>query len=184
MTLIATLTIAATATAATPNYADDQNYSDFVGRLHIDNVGIDVALYDSREQEVVDRDDSAAYFGWTNHKLIADHYTESFAPLGTVKVGESARIVREDGTVVYYECVDIFKGHNTGTGITDWNGKSVMNKADLLMYTCFDGWQNVWVMLWNKTLPPEDKGYHTYMQNVVNNTLHAIRLLTQNGNDE
>lgn len=137
-----------------PNYDDDRDYNDFSGRLYIDDVEIDVALYNNNEQYIVDRKDSAAYFDLSyarGNMLIADHNTQAFGSLGTVQVGMIARIEKENGTIAYYKCVDIFKGHNTGHGITDWNGNSVVGKADLLMYTCFDSWQNVWVVLWDET---------------------------------
>ena len=136
-----------------PNYDDDTNYSGFAGRLYIDDVGIDVALYRSNKQYVVDRDDSAAYFDlgrWPNHMLIADHNTEAFAPLCEVQVGTIAKIVKPDGTVAYFECYEVFDGHNTGKYITDWDGHNVVPNAELLMYTCFDGWKNVKVALWNE----------------------------------
>lgn len=87
--------------------------------------------------------------------LIADHNTEAFASLNAATIGMIAKIVKDDGIIVYYECVDVFKGHNTGKGITDWNGKSVVKDSDLLMYTCFDGWRNVWVVLWDQIKAPE-----------------------------
>lgn len=37
------------------------------------------------------------------------------------------------------------------------------------MYTCFDGWRNVWVVLWTKTVSPEE--------------LAAQQLLTRFGDD-
>lgn len=151
ITLIVALAITMLpASAATPDYSDDRDYDNFVGRLYIDNINVDVALYKSWEQAVVNRDDSAAYFGNPAHRIIADHNTEAFAPLGTVKVGTITRIVKEDWTIVYYECVDIFKGHNTGTRITDWDGNKVTAKADILMYTCFNGPRNIWVTLWTQ----------------------------------
>ena len=136
-----------------PNYDDDMDYDNFAGRLYVDDVDIDVALYLSNKQEVVDRKDSAAYFYMSSasgHMLIADHNTHAFGSLGNVQRGAIARIVKENGEVVYYKCIDIFKGHNTGKGITDWNGNNVVGQADLLMYTCFDGWENIWVALWNE----------------------------------
>lgn len=136
-----------------PNYDDDRDYEDFVGRLYVDDVDIDVALYNSNDQEVVDRKDSAAYFdvsGAYGKMLIADHNTHAFGSLGSVNKGTIARIVKENGEVVHYKCIDIFKGHNTGKGITDWSGNSVVGNADLLMYTCFDGWENIWVVLWDE----------------------------------
>lgn len=159
------LFMVSTTMASTPNYDDDRDYENFVGRLYIDDVGIDVALYKSWEQEVVDRNDSAAYMGWPKNKLIGDHNTQAFAPLGKTKVGTIARIVREDGAVVYYECVDIFKGHNTGGTITDWNGNNVTRQEDLLMYTCFNGSKNIWVTLWRETVSPEEKKKQEALKN-------------------
>ena len=105
-----------------PNYDDDRDYDNFSGRLYIDDIDVDVALYLSNKQEVVDRKDSAAYFDLSAARgdmLIADHNTHSFGSLGTVKVGTIARIQKEDGTIIRYKCTAIFKGHNTGKGITD-----------------------------------------------------------------
>ncbi len=140
--------------AMAENYDDDRNYSNFVGRLYINDVDIDVALYRSNEQYVVDRKDSAAYFEISSSHgsmLVADHCTQGFATLQYVEVGMTAKIVKADGSIVYYTCVDIFKGHNTGHGIVDWYGNNVADKSDLLMYTCFAGSYNVWVVLWNET---------------------------------
>lgn len=142
-----------------PNYEDDRDYEDFSGRLYIDDVDIDVALYHSNKQDVVDRKDAAAYFDLSTARgkmLIADHNTHAFGTLNAVKKGTMARIVRENGSSSDYICLDVFRGHNTGKGITDWNGNSVVGKADLLMYTCFDGWQNVIVTLWNEVEPPSE----------------------------
>jgi hypothetical protein len=137
----------------TPNYDDDRDYKGFAGRLHICSVGIDVALYRSNKQYVVDRADSAAYFDlspWNGHMLIADHNTQGFDALLDVEIGMICTIFKEDGTVAYYECVDVFDGHNTGKYISNWDGKIVMHRADLLMYTCLDYWKNVRVTLWDE----------------------------------
>lgn len=165
MILVALLVVPLAIASTPPDYTDDRNYENFVGRLYIDDINVDVALYNSNKQEVVDRDDSAAYFGWSGYTLIGDHNTEAFAPLGTVKVGTITRIVREDGTIVYYECTDVFKGHNTGYRITDWDGNKVTAKADILMYTCFNGPRNIWVTLWRETLSPEEKKKQAALNN-------------------
>lgn len=131
----------------------------FAGRLYVESIGVDVALYRTLSQEAVDRVDSAAYFdlgGARGHMIIADHCTQAFRNLGKVKTGSTACVVAADGSTAYYECTAIFKGHNTGGGITDWQGNSVIGQSDLLMYTCFDGWRNVWVVLWIKTVSPEE----------------------------
>lgn len=143
---------------APTNYHDDRDYPNFAGRLYVDALDIDVALYRSNDQEVVDRKDSAAYFDLSSARgsmIVADHNTHAFGSLGRVKEGATAYIVKNDETMETYICTAVFKGHNTGKGITDWQGNSVVGRADLMMYTCFDGWQNVWVVLWNKVQPPE-----------------------------
>lgn len=175
-----------------PNYDDDKNYSNFIGRLYVEDINIDVALYRSNKQYVVDRDDSAAYFDLSyarGHMLIADHNTEAFAPLDIATVGMIAKIVKDDGTIIYYKCVDIFKGHNTGKGISDWNGKSVVKDSDLLMYTCFDGWRNVIVALWNEIPDPTDKtqeildSYITSVNNLINEMLLEMEQFQNNSKD-
>jgi hypothetical protein len=136
-----------------PNYEDDRERLRFAGRLYIDSVGIDVALYRSMMQYIVDDTDSAAYFDvlpWKGHMIIADHRTQAFSTLVDVEIGEIARIHKEDGTNAYYECVDVFDGYNKGGYISDGKGKIVMHRADLLMYTCLDYWQGVRVTLWNE----------------------------------
>lgn len=175
-----------TAAAGAPNYDDDREYENFAGRLYIDEIGVDVALYKSWEQGVVDRDDSAAYFGWPKHKLIADHNTEAFALLGSTKVGTMAYIAKEDGAFVYYECVDIFKGHNTGGKITDWDGNDVTKKEDLLMYTCFSGSKNIWVTLWRESISPKEKKEQAVLNNysiIVNNLIDELLQATENSNE-
>lgn len=140
-------------------YADDQDYPGFVGRLYIDDVGIDVALYNSNAQAVVDRFDSAAYFDlptWRGHYIIGDHNNQSFRALHDVQVGMVCCIRPPDGEPIYYECVRVFNGINTGKYIAEENGRICMADADLLMYTCRMGWRYVRVCLWDRCEPPED----------------------------
>lgn len=155
--ILIVITLVSPISAETPNYDDDNDYKNFIGRLYINDIGIDVALYESFLSSVVDRDDSAAHFRWSKYELIADHNTEAFAPLGTTKIGTIAHIAKKNGTFLYYECIAIFKGHNTGANITDWDGNKVTQEADLLMYTCFNGSKNIWVTLWNQTVSPEER---------------------------
>lgn len=153
--LFLALLLPLTACAEPPDYTDDTAYPRFAGRLYIPDVGIDVALYRSNKQYVVDRQDSAAYFDlspWKGHMLIADHNTQAFGPLLDVTVGMDASIVHSDGTETRYVCTDVFDGHNTGKYISDWSGKIVMHRADLLMYTCLGYWRNVRVTLWMEQL--------------------------------
>ncbi len=56
----------------------------FAGRLYVESIGVDVALYRTLSQETVDRVDSAAYFdldGARGHMIIADHCTQAFRDL-------------------------------------------------------------------------------------------------------
>lgn len=147
------------ALADTPDYADDTAYSNFAGRLYIPAVGIDVALYRSNAQYVVDRVDSAAYFEYKvqGHYSVADHWTQGFATLKDVEVGMTGYIVRPDGRVDNYVCTDVFDGHNTGHGITDNSGKFVHHRAPLLMYTCLGYWRNVRICLWEEAANDQGK---------------------------
>ena len=157
ITLALILMLALTpACAETPDYSDDTAYSNYAGRLYIPEVGIDVALYRSNKQYVVDRDDSAAYFDlsrWRGHMSVADHWTQGFATLRDVTVGMEAYILHGDGTTAHYKCVEVFDGHNTGHIITDNQYREVVCKSDLLLYTCIDGWRNVRVVLFDVIEP-------------------------------
>ena len=126
----------------------------YYGRLHIPSVGIDVGLYRSSDrQAVVDRKDSACIFRLSYDRrtcLIADHYTQGFAPLMDVTVGMTGRVEKADGKTVHIVCVEVLEGHNTGHGITDDHGISVVGQHDYLMYTCMGYWRNVRICQWDK----------------------------------
>lgn len=135
-----------------PCYEDDMDYKFFAGRLFIDAVGIDVALYKDQyhKQAAVDRKDSACYFqmkngGW----IIADHNNQGFATLIDVQVGDCATIIDQDGAARHLICVEVLDGINTGHGITDRNHRIQHGRNDILMYTCLVGWQNVRICQWD-----------------------------------
>lgn len=134
-------------------YSDDGNYSGFVGRLYIPDVGIDVALYSGYSQSITDREDSANIFRWKSYygEVIADHSNQDFSELLDVSVGSEGRIELKDGSVVIIKCVAVFNGHNTGQELTDEVRNNIIGQADYVMYTCVNGWQNVRICLWNKT---------------------------------
>lgn len=159
-----------------PDVFDARDYEGFAGRLYVDEVSINVALYRGNSQEVVDREDSAAYFDLSyarGNMIIADHNSDAFGALGSVREGTVASLERADGSEEYYTCTAVFRGHNTGKGITDWNGVSVVGKAELMMYTCFDGWQNVWVVLWARTSAPADD----HDLGLIHHVIHTIQQL-------
>ncbi len=147
-------------------YADDENWTKFSGRLYIPDVGIDVALYRSNAQHVVDRPDSAAYFDlapWQGHMVIADHQHQDFSALHSVLPGMRCRIAPPQGDDMWYVCVRVMDGVNTGRYIAEESGRICMADADLLMYTCRAGWEYVRIALFNKCEPPDTEvtGYDT-----------------------
>lgn len=130
-------------------YSDDvAEY--FHGRLYIPDAKIDVALYHTHKQAVTDRKDSANIFVWKDYsgETIADHNNQEFSKLFSVEVGMTGYIQLASGDIVNIECVEVFDGHNVGKDITDNDGVSAMGRADYMMYTCRNGWQNVRICLW------------------------------------
>lgn len=121
------------------------------GRLHIPNVGISVALYDTHDQAVTDAWDSANIFTHGSYcgQTIADHSNQEFANLYSVSIGTTGYIQLADGSIINIQCVDIFDGNNIGKLIVDESGVSAHGRSDYMMYTCRDNWQNVRIWLWS-----------------------------------
>ena len=116
-----------------------------IGRLTIPDVKIDVALFGSNAQEVVDAKDSAAYFKSGDSYIIGDHWYSGFERIRDCKKGTSA-FVDTGEKVTEYVCIDVILGHNTGKLLTDMNYNSVMygvNPNGITLYTCVNGWQNI-----------------------------------------
>lgn len=133
-------------------YADDNNYPDFYGRLYVPDAGIDVALYCGSKQYITDRVDSANLFTWKEYtgRIIADHNNQEFSKLFSVEVGTAGYIWLKNGDIINIKCGEVLNGHNTVKALTDESGACVLNSADYVMYTCRDGWQNVRICLWNE----------------------------------
>ena len=123
---------------------------DYIGRLKINDANISVALYCNNKQSTTDALDSANYWKNGSGYIIADHNNQEFRTLSNVKVGTVAIIEFKDGTIKEYECVKTLNGHNTGNDLTDENYNSLYSKADILMYTCRDCWQNVTIRLFDE----------------------------------
>ena len=134
---------------STSIYDDDYDYPGFYGRLYIPAIDINVALYSSREQEVVDRQDSAAIFlnSGCEGLIIGDHNYDGFSRLFNLGEGVTGYIVLADGSTVNIQCTWFGYGHNAGP-ITDENYEPILTGYDYLMYTCYDGWKNVGVWKW------------------------------------
>lgn len=116
-----------------------------IGRLTIPDVGINVALFKSNAQEVVDGEDSAAYFKSGDTYLVADHWYSGFERIRDCKKGTIAYI--DTGTkVTEYVCTEVILGHNTKNDLTDLNYVSVLegrNPNGITLYTCVNGWKNI-----------------------------------------
>ncbi|MCF0135051.1 MAG: hypothetical protein HUJ69_01345 [Lachnospiraceae bacterium] len=128
----------------TPQYSDYE----YVGTLYLG--GTSVQLYRSYSQTVTDRDNSANYFysGFFSGAIIADHSYQAFSVLTSLGAGSSAYIEYADGSVRYMSCSNAFYGHNTGYELTD-NDYNTIPDGSFVMYTCVDGWENVYIAIWN-----------------------------------
>lgn len=129
-----------------------KNGQEYVGRLYIDRVGVDVAIYDSWKQSVCDAKDSACIFQYGTHRVIADHWNQGFDRIKQCKVGDIAYITDGNRTEQFI-CTSVLDGHNTDDGtLTDseyndfWNVKT----EDLLMYTCNGNWRNIKIVIFEK----------------------------------
>lgn len=144
--------------ARVSRYSDDTKYSGFIGRFHVPSAGIDVALYHSCEQAVVDRGDSAAVFPGTPAEsascFIADHNNQDFRALPQVRIGDRAYIQYADGSKTEYVCTQIIQGHNTAGGIpydiVDGEYQPVYGRTNLIAYTCRNGWKNILICMWDR----------------------------------
>lgn len=113
-----------------------------IGRLTIPSLGINVALFASNSQAVVDAPDSAAYFGFGNIIIIGDHQNQGFSAIRGASVGTVAYI--DDGqTKRKLVCTGRTTGTNTGTDLLDSSGASVASRGGYVMYTCNSDWTNV-----------------------------------------
>lgn len=128
----------------------DGNHEDlYSGRLHINDLGIDVALYYRGNQHTVDREDSASIFQCDCGFVIADHNYQAFSNLPNVRVGMRGYIEHEALGKIDIVCVDVFRGYNNGSHIADESGKNVMGVADYMMYTCAGDDNEVFICLWS-----------------------------------
>ena len=120
------------------------------GRLLIPSVGIDVALIlwgegksdEEVRQGVTDAEDSALLYFDGYGNVIADHKTQDFATLTSVQPGDAAYILTGD-SIYTLRCDLVTDGINTGSGITDADGKIVTARETFTCYTCMEDWTNI-----------------------------------------
>ena len=118
------------------------------GNLYIPALCVNVALYDSCEQSVVDAENSAACFKIGNMPVIADHAYQAFENLS--KAAGTTAVITQGSTVSVYVCRKVVKGINTGHCLTTDNGNAASEPYDLLMYTCQDtDGINIWIAYWD-----------------------------------
>ena len=130
-----------------------ENYGTY-GRLYVS--WYSVALYDynvntnssSSLQEIVNNEDSAAYYRNKGRLVIADHNYQGFSILGDLSEGTTSYIKFEDGSTVGYRLIKKSKGYNTGPDLVDTEGNSFFSMdSDIIMYTCYD--DGIMVTLWS-----------------------------------
>lgn len=128
----------------------------YLGRLKIPSVGINVGLFRQYQDEggpIVDAWDSAALFSTTSGcTVIGDHNNQGFNAIKRIVPGDIAEIHNIDGNIDAYVCVDVIQGHNTGDYLSDADGNKLYEVyADkLLCYTCNDHWTNITVVVFEK----------------------------------
>lgn len=108
-----------------------------LGRFTIPSVGVDVAVYDSSDQAVVDRPDSAGLFYALGQNLVADHNYQGFDAILACEVGCKAYLETADESLEL-TCTGMDVGTNTGRDIVLDSGRSIrgMNPGGYTCYTC------------------------------------------------
>ena len=123
-------------------YSADTYYTDISG----DGAGA---------QQIVDNEESAAYFKYDNYHVYADHDNTGFSILSTIEVGDEAwlyeRSEDEDPADILlekYKCVRVCPGYNYGH-IFDENMTDIsdLNDGTILMYTC-SGQYTIYMTFW------------------------------------
>lgn len=131
-----------------------------LGRLYIPEVNLSVAVYyanvwgdeNYNAQTIVDRKDSAAFYELGRQYIIADHNYQGFKKLESVKIGTTAYIKLQNGSMVNIRVKDKFIGKNLSYDLVDSEGTSIqdMDKS-LIMYTCYNNNKNILVTRWERT---------------------------------
>lgn len=130
--------------------AEVASHPGMVGRLYIPSAGINVGLYSASMssgtaymQAVTDAADSCAYISGAipGAILLADHNTQAFASLTSIRQGTSGYIIRAD-RIEKIVATSVLNGHNNGN-LTDNNMNPLGAIAPYIAYTCMSSWQNV-----------------------------------------
>lgn len=136
------------------------------GRFIIPDLEIDVGLndaYSDDSQEIVDREDSAAYIQWTNHIAIVDHGMYPFVNLVNAQPNETLAYIVDCNQPQKFICKDIEQGYTMenyqGSGhrvLFDLAGEQISLKAKgtMITYCCLsetdsEGRTNVILVYWD-----------------------------------
>lgn len=130
-----------------------QAYSDVVnrgavGRLYSADLGLDVALFPSMSQSVVDAPDSAAYFSVSGATVIGDHQNQGFSRIRNAIPGSTTFTISDGTNVTTYRCIASYNGINTGYDLVDEAGSPVYSKypGSVILYTCKQDWRHVTIV--------------------------------------
>lgn len=126
-----------------------------IGRLVIPSVGLDVALFNSYTQGVVDRQDSAGTYRHNGGQMIiADHKNQGFSAMKSSVPYETIAYINDGETITSYICIVNNVGSNKSNGIPydllDCNKNSIyfQNAGGICMYTCNDHWSRITYTYW------------------------------------
>ena len=112
------------------------------GRLVINELGIDVAVFSSEDssefQQISDAEDSACMFDWTDgNQIVTDHNYQEFGALANREAEAMELITGEE--VQNFRCIErIEDGRNLGKYLAYENGEAIGNKGEntMVLYTC------------------------------------------------
>lgn len=131
---------------------DDYRY---IGRLYIEDAAkkLNVGLYDTLSQELVDRPDAAFSMIRNRVTLIGDHDNDGFNIIKSPTLNDRISITRPRGTTEVYVFDHIDRGgKNLGYDMVDGAGNSIFVENDayqLCLATCNDsGGVNVTITFW------------------------------------
>lgn len=127
----------------------DKLLGEYVGKLSINSVGINVSVYNgpsSNYQAITDKKDSACLIpNYLNYgiEVIGDHVHQDFNKLSKVSIGDT---VKFNGKT--YTCFDVcYNGYNKGSYLTNNEGTCISQSGcSLALYTCNSGMNTITII--------------------------------------
>jgi len=117
------------------------------GRWLIPDVGVNVAVYPSNSQSIVDAKDSAGMFQALKQTLIADHNYQGFSAIRNCKPGTIAYLDNGKERCKFI-CTGITTGQNLKSDLVTKDNVSVskLNVGGFTCYTCNENKKNVTIV--------------------------------------